>query len=56
VGVPLFEGGNVRGFVYYGAKSIGQPDVDVIYETQQDAIIIRSAVFTDAKASQAGRA
>ena len=56
VGVPLVEGGNVRGFVYYGARSIGQPDVDVIYEIQQDAIIIKSAVFTDAKASQAGRA
>jgi hypothetical protein len=55
VGVPLIEGGNVRGFVYYGARSIDQPDVDVIYEIQQDAIIIRSAVFTDAKASQAGR-
>jgi hypothetical protein len=56
VGVPLIEGGNIRAFVYYGARSIDQPDVDVIYEIQNDAIIIRSAVFTDAKASQAGRA
>jgi hypothetical protein len=55
MGVPLFEGGNVRGFVYWGAMSINQPDVDVIYEVQQDAIIIKSAIFTDAKASQAGR-
>jgi hypothetical protein len=55
VGVPLVEGGNVRGFVYYGARSIDQPDVDVIYDIQNDAIIIRSAVFADAKASQAGR-
>ena len=30
VGVPLSESGNTRGFIYDGARSIGQPDVDVI--------------------------
>jgi hypothetical protein len=55
VGVPLTEGGNVRGLLYDGARSIGQPDVEVIYEIQQDAVVVRSAVFTDAKASFAGR-
>jgi len=53
VGTPLNESGSLRGFVYAGAKSIGQPDVDVIYEIDVDTIIVRSAVFTDAKASQA---
>jgi hypothetical protein len=55
VGRPLTEGGNVRGFLYDGARSIGQPDVEVIYEIQQNAIIVRSAIFKDAKASFAGR-
>jgi hypothetical protein len=55
VGVPLTEGGNVRGLLYDGARSIGQPDVEVIYEIQQNAIIVRSAIFNDAKASFAGR-
>jgi hypothetical protein len=54
-GVPLTEGGNVRGLLYDGARSIGQPDVEVIYEIQQTAIIVRSAIFKDAKASFAGR-
>jgi hypothetical protein len=55
VGMPLTEHGNVRGFLYDGAQSIGQPDLEVIYEIQQDAIIVRSAIFTNPKASFAGR-
>lgn len=56
VGVPLTESGKVRGFFYDGARSIDQPDIQVIYETHSDEIIVRSAVFTDAKANQAGKA
>jgi hypothetical protein len=56
IGVPLTEGGDIRGFLYDGAQSIGQPDVEVIYEIQQDVIIVQSAVFRDAKASFAGSA
>jgi hypothetical protein len=55
IGVPLTEQGNVRGFLYDGAQSIGQPDIEVIYEIQQDAIIVRSAVFRNPEASFAGR-
>jgi hypothetical protein len=55
VGVPLTEQGNVRGLLYDGAQSIGQPDVEVIYEIQQDAIIVRSAIFRNPKASFAGK-
>lgn len=54
VGVLLSEGGNVRGLLYHDARSIGQPDVEVIYEIQQNAIIVRSAIFKDAKASFVG--
>ena len=55
VGVPLSEQGDVRGLVYDGAQSIGQPDVEVIYEIQQEAIIVRSAEFRNPKASFAGK-
>jgi hypothetical protein len=56
VGVPLTESGRIRAFVYQGARSIGQPDVSVIYEVTPHEIIVRDAVFSDAKASQAGHA
>lgn len=56
VGVPLTEKGDVRGFRYDGARSIGQPDIEVIYVIQEHEIIVRDAVFSDAKASQAGLA
>jgi hypothetical protein len=56
VGVPLTESGNIRAFLYDGARSIKQPDVEVIYEIRLNEIIVHSAVFADAKANQAGRA
>lgn len=57
VGLPLSESGKIRGFVYDGARSIGQPDIQVIYEiATRSEICVRSAQFSDAKASQAGRA
>jgi len=56
IGVPLKEGGSTRGFVYREAKSIGQPDVQVIYELTDEEVIVRDAVFSDAQASQAGHA
>jgi hypothetical protein len=56
VGRPLREGGNIRGFVYRGARSIGQPDVHVIYELTTHEIIVRDVVFSDADASRAGHA
>jgi hypothetical protein len=56
VGVPLNDTGSVRAFVYQGAKSIGQPDIEVIYEIQAHSVVIRNAVFSNARASHAGRA
>jgi hypothetical protein len=56
VGPPLSESGSLRAFVYAGARSIDQPDVEVIYEIQVHAIIIHSAIFSNAKATNAGRA
>ena len=31
VGVPLTEGGNVRGLLYDGARSIGQPETMIAF-------------------------
>jgi hypothetical protein len=56
VGRPLTEKGNIRAFEYDGARSIGQPDIEVIYEITLHEIIVRNAVFSNAKATQAGRA
>jgi hypothetical protein len=55
-GRPLTESGNLRAFVYVGARSIDQPDIMVIYEIASQEIIIRSAEFADAQGTLAGRA
>jgi hypothetical protein len=47
--------GGVRGFMYDGARSISQPDIEVIYQIEDHQIVVKSAVFSDAKASAAGR-
>ena len=56
LGRALAEGGNVRGFLYPGARSKNEPDVDVIYEVDPQTIIIHDLTFTDAKAQYSGRA
>ena len=55
-GVAMSDSGKLRALHYDGARSINQPDVDVIYEVTEHAIIIKDAVFTDAKATRAGYA
>lgn len=56
VGPALNESGNLRALFYAGARSIDQPDIEIIYEVQLHAIVIHSAVFSNAKAPNAGRA
>jgi hypothetical protein len=56
IGLALLEGGTVRAFIYRGARSIGQPDIEVIYETTSHEIIVHSAEFSEAEAGQAGHA
>lgn len=53
IGRILTERG-VRGFLYSGAKSKKEPDVDVIYEVEQFTIIIHDLTFSDAKAHYSG--
>lgn len=56
IGLALNESGTVRAFIYDGAKSIGQPDIQVIYEIEGDRIIVRKATFSEPKLGYAGRA
>lgn len=54
IGDPVTESGNIRSFVFDGAKSIGMPTVQVLYERGEELIIIHDARFSDAKFNQAG--
>jgi hypothetical protein len=56
IGVPLTEGGSLRAFVYDGAKSLDQPDIEVIYEFHDNSVTVKNLVFSNAKATHAGRA
>ncbi|HZP21649.1 MAG TPA: hypothetical protein VFB16_15755 [Bauldia sp.] len=55
IGRLLNEKG-LRGFVYPGARSMNEPDIDVIYEDANPLLIIHDLVFRDAKAHHAGHA
>lgn len=46
----------IRGFVYPGAVSIGEPDVDVIYEVHRRSVVILDMIFSEPDARYAGRA
>jgi hypothetical protein len=56
VGRALNESGSVRAFIYVGARAIQQPDIQVTYVVEQNEIVVKIAVFTDAQATYAGRA
>jgi hypothetical protein len=55
VGSLLNERG-LRGFVFPGARSINEPDIDVLYQEEELRIIIHDLTFRDAKAHYAGQA
>ena len=56
IGHALSESGNIRGFLYPGARSKKEPDVDIIYEIDAERITIRDLIFSDAKGHYAGKA
>jgi hypothetical protein len=56
VGRPLTEKGNLRAFLYDGARSIKQPDLYVIYEILNNHIVIKVVGYDEAQAARAGRA
>lgn len=55
-GCLLTEQANLRGFEYFGARSINQPDLYVIYEALDHQIIVKVIGYDEAKAAYAGRA
>jgi hypothetical protein len=55
-GLPLNEAGNIRGYVFDGAKSAHLPSVEVIYEIQTNEVVVRDARFYEAPYTQHGRA
>ena len=55
IGVLLNERG-LRGFEFPGARSINEPDIDVIYEVTDFQFVIHDLVFRQAKAHYAGKA
>lgn len=56
VGEPLNNSGELRGFVFDGARSVDMPSIEVIYEITETQIILHDARFYDAPYYQAGRA
>lgn len=55
-GPLLTEQANLRAFEYFGAKSIKQPDLYVIYEVLDHQIVVKLIGYDEAKAPNAGRA
>lgn len=55
IGRLLNERG-IRGFVYPGARSRNEPDIDVLYECKDSEFVIHDLTFYDAKAHHAGKA
>jgi hypothetical protein len=55
VGRLLNETG-LRGFTLPGARSVKEPDVDVLYREDGHTLVIEDLVFRGAKASYAGNA
>jgi hypothetical protein len=55
VGGLLNERG-LRGFISPGARSLKEPDIDVIYQEDEFQIVIHDLVFREAQADYAGKA
>ncbi len=52
----LLNESGLRGFVYPGAKSINEPDVDVLYEDRDPTVVIHDLTFREPRAYRAGHA
>ena len=55
VGALLNERG-VRGFVFPGARSRNEPDIDVLYKEEEFRIVIHDLIFREAGAHYTGQA
>jgi hypothetical protein len=52
---PLLNERGLRGFVFPGARSRNEPDIDVLYEFDDRDITIHDLTFRQAKAHYAGQ-
>jgi hypothetical protein len=55
IGTLLNETG-LRAFMFPGARSINEPDIDVLYRESEDQIVIIDLVFRQAKSHYSGKA
>jgi hypothetical protein len=55
IGRLLNERG-LRGFTFPGARSLNEPDIDVLYVATDTQIIVEGLIFRQAKAHYAGTA
>jgi hypothetical protein len=55
IGRLLNERG-IRGFVFPGARSVKEPDVDVLYEDEETQFIVHDLTFREARAQYIGNA
>ena len=53
-GPLLAEGHALRGFTYPGARSIDEPDVDVLYDDTVLAVTVHNLTFRDARSPNVG--
>ena len=55
IGRPLNESGKLRLLVWQGARSIQMPDIQLTYKIEAPTIRLMEVVFSDAKATTAGK-
>jgi hypothetical protein len=55
-GPSLTESGNIRAFVFEGARLFGMPSIRVVYVVEPDCVIIHEAIFYESPHMHAGRA
>ena len=55
-GAPLNETGDLRLLIFAGAKSIGMPDIRLIYRIENPTLRLLDVEFTESTYGQAGHA
>lgn len=45
MGVPLFPGGSLRLVIFEGARSVGMPTIEVIFEETRTSVVIHDLEF-----------
>jgi hypothetical protein len=53
---PLLNERGLRGFTFPGARSLNEPDIDVLYVATDTQIVVEGLIFRHAKAHYSGTA